>query len=228
MGICHAFSADLVANVIIHIYIFLEFLKNNMNVLDGAILVYQAIDTLFHNDFLLEFPSFRLFKGILVFRVLRITPHIPFLNYMMKVIRITLATFLYIAGILVALIVSYSLVGMQLFEESTNTQKPILSWVDQQNFDSFSRAFVSVFQVITLDNWYSLFIRAYAKHRFFSSLYFFSLIFIGNFILLKFFVANMLDGFEKTFDYGRMVATNKILTNRNNIYIHTKLFHVRD
>ena len=64
------------------------------------------------------------------------------------------------------------------------------------NFDSFNSAFISVFQLLTVENWPTL-LYAGLRDQFqpLVALYFVSFLLIGGYILLNMFLAIMLDSF---------------------------------
>ena len=71
------------------------------------------------------------------------------------------------------------------------------------NFESFTVAFITVFQVLTMENWQQVLyssIRACENSMILktvTAIYYISWIFIGNFILLNLFLAILIDGFAE-------------------------------
>ena len=71
------------------------------------------------------------------------------------------------------------------------------------NYESFSVAFVTVFQVLTMENWQQvLFVSMRAAEgsmilKTITAIYYISWIFIGNFILLNLFLAILIDAFAE-------------------------------
>jgi hypothetical protein len=66
------------------------------------------------------------------------------------------------------------------------------------NFDSFTNAFITVFQVMTMENWNDIensCLRSGVNIAI-SLIFLISWIFIGNYTLLNLFMAILLDGFE--------------------------------
>jgi len=69
------------------------------------------------------------------------------------------------------------------------------------NFETFTIAFVTVFQVLTLENWQTVIYASIASAKnsmvtkTISAIYYISWIFIGNFILLNLFLAILIDAF---------------------------------
>ena len=73
------------------------------------------------------------------------------------------------------------------------------------NYETFSVAFITVFQVFTMENWQQvLFVSMRAAQgsmvfKTVTAIFYISWIFIGNFILLNLFLAILIDAFE-TYD----------------------------
>ena len=107
----------------------------------------------------------------------------------------TMQSFIYIALLLFLFIFIYALLGMQLYGGRFNFRDNNV----RQNFDSFPSAFISVFQIMTIENWNQLLYVALRSDALpiFTFLYFISWIFIGNFVFLNLFLAILLDGFTQ-------------------------------
>jgi len=88
----------------------------------------------------------RFLTAFKVLRIARLSRKSKFLKFIISIIRQALSSFLYLFVLLILFIFVYTLIGMQLFggnpEISTNF-----------NFDTFWIAFITVFDIITLDNW---------------------------------------------------------------------------
>lgn len=117
------------------------------------------------------------------------------MKFILLVLRTTFHYFIYIAFFLILLILVFSLIAKQIYSRGCD-----FSGILQQekSFGSFSSTLVTIFNLITLDNWNSLITAAYKANLqlplIFISLF---LIFFGNFIVLNLFIAIMLDSFEK-------------------------------
>jgi hypothetical protein len=87
----------------------------------------------------------------------------------------------------------FSLLGMQIYGGRFDYEdgKP------RGNFDSFSIAAITVFQVLTMENWIAVLIDSMRGeiNKFIISMYYIAWIFMGNFILLNLFLAILLDSF---------------------------------
>lgn len=72
---------------------------------------------------------------------------------MIAVIKRSFSQFLYIALLLLLFLFTYALLGMQLFGKISQDigEKSPMSRVD---FSDFNKAFVNLFQVLTITNWH--------------------------------------------------------------------------
>ena len=103
-------------------------------------------------------------------------------------------SFIYITMLMFLFIIIFSLLGMQVFGGLLNFEEGL----PQNNFDSFPIAFITVFQILTMENWQTVFftlMRSDFLDPFLVSIFFVSWIFLGNFILLNLFLAILLDSF---------------------------------
>lgn len=110
----------------------------------------------------------------------------------MFVIKMTGANFLNFGIILFFTLLTYSVFGIYFFG---NLLKP-----DSDRFiyfDNILHSFMSVFDLMTYDNWYNLLLKGINNEEQSNMLIFIiTFIIFGNIILLNLFIAIMLDGFE--------------------------------
>jgi len=112
-----------------------------------------------------------------------------------RTIKNYLSEFMYLALLLLLFITIFALIGMQVFGGKFNFEDGLPRW----NYDSFHWAFITVFQVLTMENWQLvLFDSMRSSVGKLSVLYYISWIFIGNIVLLNLFLAVLLDSFSNT------------------------------
>jgi hypothetical protein len=111
----------------------------------------------------------------------------------------------------------------------TNDQT-LLNYYHQPNFNTFLDAFVSVFIVLANDGWFRLYINHYRATNtpFGSSLYFFSLLILGQFILLNLFISVLINNFEETSVKNDLVTRltdlkKDSMWKKFKLWIHSKL-----
>ena len=109
--------------------------------------------------------------------------------------------FVLITILMFVFIFIYTLLGRQIFQGKYNFGPD--EELPRANFESFSVAFITVFQVLTMENWQQVLftsMRASENNMIFktiTAIYYISWIFIGNFILLNLFLAILIDAFAE-------------------------------
>jgi hypothetical protein len=96
------------------------------------------------------FRAVRIFRTFRVLRVGRLLRSLRYMKVIVDVVGGSLEQFTYIAMLLFLMIFIMSLLGMQIFGGNFNfpEQRHV-----RQNFDDFGTAFLTVFQILTLENW---------------------------------------------------------------------------
>jgi len=90
-----------------------------------------------------------------------------------------------------------SLLGMQIWGNTFNFKDGRRV---RQNFDTFVDAFLTVFQLLTLENWTDVLYNCMRSNvnNLFSIVVLVLWIFMGNFVFLNLFLAILLDGFGQS------------------------------
>ena len=102
-------------------------------------------------------------------------------------------SFIYITLLMFLFIYIFSLLGISMFGNQFNFD----DIVPRGNFDEFASAFITVFQVLTMENWQTVLYDSMRSKvaKFLVASYYIAWIFVGNFILLNLFLAILLDSF---------------------------------
>jgi hypothetical protein len=102
----------------------------------------------------------------------------------------------YIIFLLVLFILIYALFGKELYASKFNIQANRDSSI-RHNFDTFIQSFLTVFQVMTMENWQDILYLALNSgvNKGVTLLYLITWIWMGNFLLLNLFLAILIDGF---------------------------------
>ena len=188
-----------------------KFLRDLMNYLDLVIVINSFIEFAFLSggkSAVTAFRAIRIFKLIRAARVARIFRYLQSMNHIIIVISRSLSMFAYVALLLFLFIVVYSLLGMQIYRDKLDFKR-----LSRSSFDSFYWSFISIFQVLSIENWQSLLydtMNSSAGPA--SSLFLVSWVFLGNFILLNLFLAILLDGF--TYEDEDDSVTSSSLENK--------------
>ncbi|EGR32725.1 hypothetical protein IMG5_072530 [Ichthyophthirius multifiliis] len=174
----------------------LGYLRDRMNIFDGSIVLLSIFELIFFsggNSAVSAFRSVRIFRTFRVLRVTRLLRGLEFMGKIISVIMITLDSFIYIALLLFLFIYIYTLLGMQIYGGQLNQKNIDI----RQNFDDFQSAFITVFQLVTLENWNDILYKTFNSdiNKGVTTIYLVSWIFIGNWTFLNLFLAILLDGF---------------------------------
>ena len=126
------------------------------------------------------FRSVRVFRTFRVLRVARILRSLKQMQVIISILSKSASSFAYISVLLMIFIFIFALIGMQIFGNKLNFdgEKP------RGNYDNFNIAFLTAFQILTMENWNSLLYDAIrsSQIKFISAMYYIAWIFIGNFI----------------------------------------------
>lgn len=127
----------------------LVYFKQRTNIYDFLVVLISYVQIVLTNT-LEDFGYIRFLTAVKVFRMIRIFKYIEFTRFLMDVMKKTRSSFIYLLILFLLFNFVYALVGMQLFGG-------ILDRLDDRyskyNFDTFWIAFITAFNIITLDNW---------------------------------------------------------------------------
>ena len=175
----------------------INYLKDRMNYLDGMVVLLSIFELAFLSGGG-AFSAFRAVRIMRTFRVLRVARLLKSMQSMQTIIDViarSISSFLYLAMLLLLFIFIYALLGMQTFggKFDFDDGKP------RGNFDSFNSAFITVFQVLTMENWQVVLYDCMRSdvNKMLTGVYLVSWIFLGNFMLLNLFLAILLDSFAE-------------------------------
>ena len=90
----------------------------------------------------------------------------------------------------------FTLLGMFLYGGQWDAEAFGGRMTSRANFDGFGWGFITVFQVLTGENWNDLFWAGLDTHGFASVVYLIVLQFLGNYMIMNLFLAILLGGFE--------------------------------
>ena len=167
------------------------YFRDSMNYLDGGVVFLSLIELIFlsGNSALSAFRVIRIFRTFRILRVARLFRYFNYIAHILDVIARSISSSAYLALLLLLFIVIFALLGMQIFGGQFNFPEGR----PRAHFDDFHNAFVTVFQVLSTENWYVIMYDGTRTQGYFSSLFFIVWIFLGNFVLLNLFLAILLD-----------------------------------
>ncbi|XP_074036001.1 voltage-dependent T-type calcium channel subunit alpha-1G isoform X2 [Leptinotarsa decemlineata] len=188
------------------------YISNGFNVFDGVIVILSAIE-LFKN-FLGEPHTDSGLSVLRTFRLLRILKLVRFMPNLRRQLFVMLRTMDNVAvffSLLILFIFIFSILGMYLFGgkfctyiddkgvtkdcgcEMMNDKRCLC---DRKHFNNILWATVTVFQILTQEDWNMVLSNGMAKTSHWAALYFVALMTFGNYVLFNLLVAILVEGFS--------------------------------
>ncbi|XP_075948050.1 voltage-dependent T-type calcium channel subunit alpha-1H-like [Anarhichas minor] len=143
-------------------------------------------------------------------RVLKLVRFLPALRRQLVVLMKTMDNVATFSMLLMLFIFIFSILGMHLFgckfglrQDSGDTLP------DRKNFDSLLWATVTVFQILTQEDWNAVLYNGMASTTPLAALYFVALMTFGNYVLFNLLVAILVEGFQAEGDANRSEADDE-------------------
>ncbi|CAM4831211.1 unnamed protein product [Rotaria magnacalcarata] len=189
------YAAEMMLKIIADGY--LKYIKNIYNLFDSGIVIISIIELQGHrNSGLSVLRTFRLL------RVLKLVRYMPALRQQLVVMLQTIDNVATFFSLLLLFIFIFSILGMNLFggkfckniENQNNTT--VESECPRKNFDSLLWATITVFQVLTQEDWHGVLYSGMKNTNAWAALYFIALMTLGNYVLFNLLVAILVEGFS--------------------------------
>nr|CAB3227403.1 voltage-dependent T-type calcium channel subunit alpha-1G [Phallusia mammillata] len=168
--------------------------KNLYNMFDAVIViisVWEIVAGTQNGGGLSVLRTFRLL------RVLKLVRFLPALRRQLVVLMRTMDNVATFMMLLTLFIFIFSILGMHLFGcEFCKLNQYGETECDRKNFDSLLWAFVTVFQILTQEDWNVVLYNGMAATHPAAAIYFITLMTIGNYVLFNLLVAILVEGFQ--------------------------------
>ena len=189
------FAAEMFLKVIVLGPI--PFLRDFMNLFDSAVVVLSLVEIFILSGGTSAFTAFRAIRIFRIFRVLRVVRIFRYLKSITLIINSiskSISNISYLFLLLILFQIIFTLLGMQVFGGTFEFSEGL----PRGNFDNFNWAFITTFQILSVENWNEILtssLRCSIGPA--SCLLLIFWIILGNFILLNLFLAILLDSFNK-------------------------------
>ena len=200
----HVFYAIFLTEVVLKFYAlgFKFFLKVNFNRFDLFLIVLNTIEYIFErtlDDNLVQ--NFHVFSSLKILRLLKLVKTWKKLQIMLSNITSTIKDLRNFLILLLILMMVYTLFGLELFAYEMKFNEDLEFDLENGlspriNFDGFYNTLIAVFNILQGEQWHYIMYDAVRSKGSFSILYFVTLVVLGNIILLKLFLAVLLENFE--------------------------------
>ncbi|CAG5097992.1 Oidioi.mRNA.OKI2018_I69.XSR.g15322.t1.cds [Oikopleura dioica] len=169
------------------------YLQNFYNVFDASIVfvsIWEIVDDT-------DAGGLSVLRTFRLLRVLKLVRFLPALRRQLIVLMRTMDNVATFMMLLFLFIFIFSILGMHLFGcKFCWINKHSETECDRANFDSLLWAIVTVFQILTQEDWNLVLYNGMASSGPLASLYFIALMTIGNYVLFNLLVAILVEGFQ--------------------------------
>ncbi|TRY64414.1 hypothetical protein DNTS_017110, partial [Danionella cerebrum] len=175
------------------------YISNPYNIFDGIIVIISVCELVGQAD-----GGFSVLRTFRLLRVLKLVRFLPALRRQLVVLMKTMDNVATFCMLLMLFIFIFSILGMHLFGCKFTLRLENGDTVsDRKNFDSLLWAIVTVFQILTQEDWNVVLYNGMASTSPYAALYFVALMTFGNYVLFNLLVAILVEGFQAEGDASR-------------------------
>uniref|UniRef100_A0A3Q3WIF8 Ion transport domain-containing protein n=1 Tax=Mola mola TaxID=94237 RepID=A0A3Q3WIF8_MOLML len=176
-----------------------NYLRNPYNVFDGIIVIISVCEIVGQSD-----GGLSVLRTFRLLRVLKLVRFMPALRRQLVVLMKTMDNVATFCMLLMLFIFIFSILGMHIFGCKFSLKTETGDTVpDRKNFDSLLWAIVTVFQILTQEDWNVVLYNGMAATSPIAALYFVALMTFGNYVLFNLLVAILVEGFQAEGDANR-------------------------
>ncbi|XP_045929720.1 voltage-dependent T-type calcium channel subunit alpha-1H-like isoform X2 [Micropterus dolomieu] len=152
-----------------------------------------------HNvfDFVIVIVRLSVLRAFRLLRFVKLVHFFPYLKKQLQVLTSTMKGAAPLCGLLLFVIFIFSVLGMQLFGCKLKFKTPDGVIIpDRKNFDTLSWSMVTVFQLLTLEDWNLVLYKAMAATSPWAALYFIAVNIFGKHVFLNVLVGIVVENFQ--------------------------------
>ncbi|XP_061119917.1 voltage-dependent T-type calcium channel subunit alpha-1G isoform X1 [Syngnathus typhle] len=190
------FSLEMLLKVLV--YGPFGYIKNPYNIFDGIIVVISVWEIVGQQG-----GGLSVLRTFRLMRVLKLVRFMPALQRQLVVLMKTMDNVATFCMLLMLFIFIFSILGMHLFGCKFGSERDGDTLPDRKNFDSLLWAIVTVFQILTQEDWNKVLYNGMASTTPVAALYFIALMTFGNYVLFNLLVAILVEGFQTEGDVSK-------------------------
>ncbi|XP_043535433.1 voltage-dependent T-type calcium channel subunit alpha-1I isoform X4 [Chiloscyllium plagiosum] len=176
-----------------------NYLRNPYNIFDGIIVIISVCEIVGQSD-----GGLSVLRTFRLLRVLKLVRFMPALRRQLVVLMKTMDNVATFCMLLMLFIFIFSILGMHIFGCKFSLKTDGGDTVpDRKNFDSLLWAIVTVFQILTQEDWNVVLYNGMASTSPWAALYFVALMTFGNYVLFNLLVAILVEGFQAEGDANK-------------------------
>ncbi|KAK2833664.1 hypothetical protein Q5P01_017553 [Channa striata] len=178
---------------------FFGYIRNPYNIFDSIIVIISVWEIIGQAD-----GGLSVLRTFRLLRVLKLVRFLPALRRQLVVLMKTMDNVATFCMLLMLFIFTFSILGMHLFGCKFSLRTDNGDTIpDRKNFDSLLWAIVTVFQILTQEDWNVVLYNGMASTSPLAALYFVALMTFGNYVLFNLLVAILVEGFQAEGDANR-------------------------
>ncbi|XP_038552388.1 voltage-dependent T-type calcium channel subunit alpha-1I [Micropterus salmoides] len=175
------------------------YIRNPYNIFDSIIVIISVWEIIGQAD-----GGLSVLRTFRLLRVLKLVRFLPALRRQLVVLMKTMDNVATFCMLLMLFIFTFSILGMHLFGCKFSLETENGDTIpDRKNFDSLLWAIVTVFQILTQEDWNVVLYNGMASTSPWAALYFVALMTFGNYVLFNLLVAILVEGFQAEGDANR-------------------------
>uniref|UniRef100_A0A8C8DJ11 Calcium channel, voltage-dependent, T type, alpha 1H subunit a n=1 Tax=Oryzias sinensis TaxID=183150 RepID=A0A8C8DJ11_9TELE len=168
------------------------YIKNPYNIFDSVVVIISVWEISAQAD-----GGLSVLRTFRLLRVLKLVRFMPALRRQLVVLMKTMDNVATFCMLLMLFIFTFSILGMHLFGCKFGLRLENGDTIpDRKNFDSLLWAIVTVFQILTQEDWNVVLYNGMASTSPWAALYFVALMTFGNYVLFNLLVAILVEGFQ--------------------------------
>ncbi|EGR31257.1 hypothetical protein IMG5_114650 [Ichthyophthirius multifiliis] len=196
------------------------YFKDSFNIFDCILVFLSVIEIIFQQSGL--FVTIAGFRSLRLFRIIKLIKRLENLRFLLISIGKTLQQINNFLVLVILFIIVSSLLGMEFFAYKIRFKDDLVNLEDGEspdvNFDNFQNAFVCIFILLINENWNQILyyhLRAFGDWS--PSIFFITVIIVGNFILLKLFLAILINQFSQNNNQQLLIKNQNNNNNKKKI-----------
>ncbi|KAM9744886.1 voltage-dependent T-type calcium channel subunit alpha-1H isoform 2-T2 [Menidia menidia] len=175
------------------------YIRNPYNIFDSIIVIISVWEIIGQAD-----GGLSVLRTFRLLRVLKLVRFLPALRRQLVVLMKTMDNVATFCMLLMLFIFTFSILGMHLFGCKFSLRMENGDTIpDRKNFDTLLWAIVTVFQILTQEDWNVVLYNGMASTSPWAALYFVALMTFGNYVLFNLLVAILVEGFQAEGDANR-------------------------
>ncbi|CAD8095967.1 unnamed protein product [Paramecium sonneborni] len=174
-----------------------RFFSSKENILQAIIMIASFIEFSFSDYLNLTEQDLRLIRGtkcILFYRCLKYNQMAVLIG---KIASITFKQYIYLTIFMFIIITIYAMIGMDLYAGNLDQND---SLGQLHSFDNLLKAMMTIFNIMTNDDWYGVYVIGSEINTVAATIYSFSMVIILNYLTYGLVLAILLDGFGRYLD----------------------------